>query len=140
MSAPSPGPQHNPSSSHEPMPSLTEQDRSIAVLAHLAALIAMVFTAGWLSFVGPLVIWFIYKDNNAFVRRASAESFNFNLSMWLMAIAGWICVLTLVLIPIGVLLLAVSFFGQIILHIIAAVKAHKGTNYQYPMQFLKVLS
>ena len=46
----------------------------MAILAHLAAVIAMVVSAGWLTFVGPLIVWFIYKDKSRFVRNAAAGS------------------------------------------------------------------
>ncbi len=38
-----------------------------------ASCFAMALSAGWLSFVGPLVMWLIYKDRSPFVRQAAAE-------------------------------------------------------------------
>ena len=40
---------------------VSSNDKSLAALAHAASLIAMILSAGWLSFVGPLIMWFIYK-------------------------------------------------------------------------------
>ncbi|GAB77893.1 hypothetical protein SAMN05421595_0404 [Austwickia chelonae] len=119
---------------------VTAQDRTTATLTHLTPLLAMLFTVGWLSFAGPLIMWAVHKDNNDFVRRSAAAAFNFNLSMWLLGVIGWVCVLTLLLIPVGVPLLLFAFFVQIILHIVAAVRANQGEIYRYPMQFLNVLS
>ena len=115
------------------------EDRTAAALAHAASLIAMVISAGWLSFVGPLVMWFIYKDRSPFVRQAAAGSFNFNLGLWLMSIVGWIFIITVIGIPVGLILLAVSFLGQIIGHVIGTLRATKGESMNYPFQ-LKVLS
>lgn len=114
------------------------EDRTAAALAHAASLIAMVISAGWLSFVGPLVMWLLYKDRSPFVRQAAAGSFNFNLGLWLMSIVGWICIITVIGIPLGLVLLAVSFLGQIIGHVIGTLRATKGETMNYPFQ-IKVL-
>lgn len=112
----------------------------MALLAHLSTLVAMVVSAGWLSFVGPLILWALHKDKSSFVRASAAGAFNFNLSMWALSIIGWICVITLILLPIGLILLLVSAVGQIVFHIIGAMRANRGELYRYPMQFLKILS
>ncbi|MDV8001952.1 DUF4870 domain-containing protein [Rhodococcus sp. IEGM 1408] len=113
-------------------------DRTLAALAHASSLIAMVLSAGWLSFVGPLVMWLIYKDRSPFVRQAAAGSFNFNLGLWIMSIVGWICIFTFIGIPVGLVLLAVSFIAQIVGHIIGTLRATKGRTINYPFQ-LRVL-
>ena len=117
---------------------VSPEDRTAAALAHAASLIAMVISAGWLSFVGPLVMWFLYKDRSPFVRQAAAGSFNFNLGLWLMSVVGWIFIITVIGIPVGLILLAVSFLGQIIGHVIGTIRATKGEPMNYPFQ-LKVL-
>src|SRR5699024_6810813 len=73
-----------------------------------------------------------------FVRQAAAGSFNFNLGLWVMSIVGWIFILTVIGIPIGAVLLVVSFLGQIIGHIIGTMRATKGRTMGYPFQ-IKVL-
>ena len=120
-------------------PVVGPEDRTPAALAHASSLIAMALSAGWLSFVGPLVMWLIYKDRSAFVRQAAAGSFNFNLGLWIMNIVGWILILTVIGIPIGLVLLAISFIAQIVCHILGAMKASKGELYRYPFQ-LRILS
>ena len=118
--------------------SIPNEDRTAAALAHAASLIAMVISAGWLSFVGPLVMWLIYKDRSPFVRQAAAGSFNFNLGLWLISIVGWIFIITVIGIPIGLILLAFSFVGQIVGHVVGTIRATKGEPMNYPFQ-LKVL-
>lgn len=118
--------------------SVPDEHRTAAALAHASSLIAMVISAGWLSFVGPLVMWLIYKDRSPFVRQAAAGSFNFNLTLWLVNIVGWIFIITVIGIPVGLLLLAVSFLGQVIGHLIGTVRATKGETMNYPFQ-IKVL-
>lgn len=147
MTAPMPGPQHGYEQPHGyQQPGYpthsgpTSDERSMALLAHLSTLIAMVISVGWLSFVGPLVLWLINRDKSDFVRRSAAGAFNFNLSMWALSIIGWICIFTLILAIPGVILLVISAIGQIVFHIIGAVRANRGELYRYPMQFIKILS
>lgn len=123
---------------HPQMPVATDADRTPAALAHASSLIAMVISAGWLSFVGPLIMWFLYKDRSPFVRQAAAGSFNFNLGLWVMSIVGWIFIITVIGIPIGLILLAVSFIGQIVGHIVGTMRATKGETMNYPFQ-IKIL-
>lgn len=117
----------------------TSDERSMALIAHLSTLVAMVVSAGWLSFVGPLVVWLLYKDKSVFVRESAAGAFNFNVGMWVMSIVGWIFILTLIGIPIGLLLLAISAVAQLVCHIIGAMRASKGELFRYPFQ-LRILS
>src|SRR6478609_5046218 len=89
----------------------TSDERTWAVLGHLAAIVAAVISVGWLSFVGPLLIWAVYKDRSAFVRKAAADSFNFNLAVWASIIA----------------VVAALWF-----HIRAAMAASRGESFRYP--------
>ena len=109
-------------------------DRTPAALAHASSLIAMVLSAGWLSLVGPLVMWLLYKDRSPFVRQAATGSFNFNLGLWVMNIVGWILIITIIGIPVGIVLLVISYLGQIIGHIIGTVRATQGRTMNYPFQ------
>ncbi len=115
------------------------EERTWAVLGHLAAIIAAVVSVGWLSFVGPLVIWALYKERSPFVRRAAAGAFNFNLAIWAMIIVGWILFITVIGIPVAVLLWIVAGIAGLFFHIRAALKANRGESYSYPWQ-IRVLS
>ena len=85
------------------LPATTSEERTWAILGHLSAIIAAVISAGWLSVVGPLVIWALYKDKSAFVRQAAAGAFNFNLAVWAAVIVGWIMFFTMILIPVALI-------------------------------------
>lgn len=119
-------------------PATTPDERTAAVLSHLSAIIAMVVTAGWLSFVGPLVMWFMYKDRSPFVRQAAAGSFNFNLWAWLMNVIAWVLLYSVVGIPVAVVLWIVAGLMTLWCHIRGAMKASRGEPYRYPAQ-LRVL-
>lgn len=110
------------------------EDTSMAVLAHLSTIVSMIISVGWLSFVGPLVVWFLYKDRSGFVRRCAAGAFNFNVSMWIVNVIGWILTITVVGAIVGIPMLIFSFVMQLWCHIRAAIKARDGVVYTYPMQ------
>lgn len=123
---------------NDPRPVTTPEERTAAVLSHLSAIIAMLVTAGWLSFVGPLVMWFLYRDRSPFVRQAAAGSFNFNLWAWVMNVVGWILFFSVVGIPIAVVLWAVAGLMTLWCHVRGAMKASRGEPFHYPAQ-LRIL-
>lgn len=118
----------------------TSEERSLAVLAHLATIVALVVSAGWLSFVGPLAVWAWQKDKSQFVRRSAANAFNFNISMWVLAVIGWVLTVTVVLSFIGIPLLVIAAIAQLVFHIVGAVRANRGELYDYPLTLVRILS
>jgi uncharacterized protein len=110
----------------------TGSERTASVLAHLSALIAAVVSAGWLSIVGPLIVYLIYKDRSPLARRAAAGAFNFNLAIWVLFIVGWICLFTVILSPIAIILWIIAGAAALICHILGAVRASHGEMYKYP--------
>lgn len=112
------------------------EEKTWSILAHLSAPLAALLSVGMLNFVGPLIIWALYKDKSQRVRHASAGAFNFNLSLWIFyAILVLLSVLTLgvgllITIPLGV----VVWIASIVIHVMAAIKASNGEVYTYPMQ------
>ncbi|EIL94636.1 MULTISPECIES: DUF4870 domain-containing protein [Rhodanobacter] len=102
------------------------EERQWAMFAHLSALIGLIIPFG--SIVGPLVIWLIKKDTMPFVNDQGKEALNFNITVAIAAIVGWI----LCFILIGFLVLAVVFVAWLVLAIIGTIKANEGTAYRYP--------
>lgn len=119
----------------------TGDERTWMILAHLSAPIAFIVSVGVLSFLGPLLIWFLRKDTSPAVRQAAAGAFNFNLTFWLLYILGWVVgIVTLTLgfllvIPFWILIFLVAAY----VHIKGALRAARGESYRYPFQ-LPVLS
>ena len=109
-------------------------DRTIAVLAHLSPLIAMIISAGWLSILGPLLVWFLWRGRSPLVRNAAVSAFNFNITVWVVTIAAWICLFTVILIPLAIVLWIGAFLAQVILSIKGALAAGRGEVYRYPFQ------
>ena len=100
----------------------------LAGLAGLSPLLPVIGSA-----VAPLVIWQLKADEFPFVAEQGRRAVNFQLSMLLYATIGTvICLVSLI----GVFLIPVVFcvFGLIdlILVLIAAVKANRGQHYRYP--------
>lgn len=109
-------------------------DRTIAVLAHLSPLIAIVLSAGLLSFLGPLIVWLIWKDRSPLVRNAAASAFNFNMTVWLANVLAFAVIFTVVLIPLSIVLWVGAFVAQLVLSIMGALAANRGEVYRYPLQ------
>jgi uncharacterized Tic20 family protein len=102
------------------------EERQWAMFAHLSALVGVIIPLG--SIIGPLVIWLIKKDTMPFVNDQGKEALNFNITVAIAAIVGWI----LCFILIGFLVLAVLAIGWLVFVIIATIKANEGTTYRYP--------
>lgn len=87
------------------------------------------------SIIAPLIIWQIKKDDMPFASDQSKECLNFQISMLIYIIISGI--LTLILI--GFAFLVILYVMNIILTIIAAIKANEGVSYRYPltMRFIK---
>lgn len=129
--APPQQPYGDPTIGHSPHMTNGEE-RTAATLAHLSTIIAMVVSLGWLSFVGPLVVWLVYKDRSPFVRNAAAGSFNFNIWAWVITIVGWLLAFTVIGLPISFILWAVAVVMTLWCHIKGAVLAQRGELYTYP--------
>lgn len=109
-------------------------ERVFAVAAHLSAIIAMIVSAGWLSFVGPLIVYFLARGRSSYVREAAAGSFNFNIWAWLMSVIAWICLFTVVLTPVAIVLWAVAGVLTVVCHSWGAWRAARGLTFRYPAQ------
>ncbi|MGR2753517.1 DUF4870 domain-containing protein [Agromyces arachidis] len=96
-----------------------------ATLIHIGGAIF----AFWPSLIGYLVL----KDRGAFVRNHSATALNFQLTMLIAEVVGWILSVTVILAVIGVPLLVAVYIVRIVFSIIAAVTANKGEPYTYPL-------
>lgn len=103
------------------------QERTWALIAHLSALAGFIVPFGHI--IGPLVVWLIKKDESPFVDDQGKEAINFQISMTLYAVIAAI----LILVVIGIFLLIGIGILDIVLVIIAAVKANAGEKFHYPL-------
>ncbi len=90
---------------------------------------------GLMGFVGPLVVWLLKKDEHKFVNEQVKEILNYQISLMIYFLAGFL----LCAILIGAVIIPVLLVLHIIFIIIASVKASEGKAYHYPIaiRFLK---
>ena len=105
------------------LPSKSERDW--AMFAHLSTFSGHLIPFGHIA--GPLIIWCLKKDEMPFVNDEGKEALNFQLTMTLAFIVAAISLLAIV----GFVLLPLVF--DIVVTIIAAVKANEGVAYRYPL-------
>ena len=117
-----------------PQPPPLRQDRTLDATCHFlsfAGLIGIPFG----NILGPLVLWAIKKDEMPSVNEHGKESINFQISMTIYTIIAGLSIL----IAIGIVLLPAIIVLNIVLVIIAGVKAANGEFYRYPLtiRFIK---
>ncbi len=78
--------------------------------------------------MGPLVVWLLKKDALPFVDDQGKEALNFQITMALIFGVCW----ALMFVLIGLLLMPILGLVNIVLVIIASVKANNGERYRYP--------
>jgi uncharacterized Tic20 family protein len=116
-------------------PAVASKDANTwGMLCHLIAFAGFILPVIG-NIVGPLVIWLIKKDEFEFVDDQGKESLNFQISMTIYFIISGI--LTIIIIG-ALLLIALSIF-DIVMIIIATIKANGGEKYRYPLtiRFIK---
>jgi uncharacterized Tic20 family protein len=104
-----------------PIVTPTQDEKLIAMLAHLITFVS--------SFIGPLVIYIVKKDESAFIADQAKEVLNFHISMLIYVIIAALSVL----IAIGIVLLPALGIFFLIVTIIGAIRAYEGTAYRYPL-------
>ena len=108
--------------------------RQWAMFAHLSALLAAFL--GGLTFLGPMIIYLVKRDEHPFIADQAREALNFNLSVLIYSIALGIVSFILTLILIGFLLFLLFIplaIAWLVVTIMAAVKANNGEAYRYPL-------
>ena len=110
------------------------------VLCHAIAL-AGGFVPGVGHIIGPLIIWLLKKDEYPEVDDQGKESLNFQISMLIYTVALGALFFVLIWVLVGFLLL--PFFGllylldlwvaNLVLVIMASIKASEGKLYRYPL-------
>jgi uncharacterized Tic20 family protein len=96
------------------------------MLAHLSALLGLIIG---LSFIGPLIIYLVYRERSAWVGRQAAEALNFNLTILIYFLVS----LALIIIVVGFVMLAVVGIFWLVEVILASVAANNGTEHRYPL-------
>ena len=111
-----------------PPPPLSPADEKLwATLTHVGGIVFH-----WLA---PLVAYLVLKDRGPFVRWHTRQALNFQLTLLLAYIAGFV----LSLVFIGFFVILAAFVLNIVFGIIAAMAANRGEFYKYPIaiEFVK---
>jgi uncharacterized Tic20 family protein len=105
-----------------PLFSPTSDDRLLGLLSHLLAIVPGV------GILGPLVIYLIKRGQSSFVEENAKESLNFQITMILAFIISGI----LMVVWIGFILLAILGVAEVVLVIVATIRASENKIYRYP--------
>ncbi len=109
-------------------------DYTMGMLCHLLSFVGLIGVP-FGNVIGPLVLWLVKKDEDAFVDETGKEVLNFQISM---TIYVAVC-FALTLVVVGLFLLPVVIVLNVVYTIIAAIKANEGQCYKYPftIRFIK---
>jgi uncharacterized protein len=117
-------------------PAPTSDQQTWRVLAHASALIQFV---GIPSFVGPLIVWLLRREDPVVAPHAR-EALNYQLSLIIyftvatvVAILAAITIVGLVLTFVLILFAVVLLVAEIVFAILASLAASRGELYRYPM-------
>jgi uncharacterized Tic20 family protein len=101
---------------------VSQDDRTMAMIGHLSGIVA--------GFIGPLIIWLINKEkaDKGWLNGQAKEALNFQITM----LIAWFVAGILTMVLIGMLLVPIIFIANIILCIMAGMKANEGVAYRYP--------
>ncbi|WP_067149522.1 DUF4870 domain-containing protein [Pseudotamlana agarivorans] len=141
------------------------QQKNIATFIHLSSFTRFIFPFG--NFIGPLILWLSNRDKSEFINKNGKQIINFQISIllyaiiiaciaipfFLLSIFGNIAfsnfegieldinqpsVIIFTALGLGVIAI-VAFVLELVLIIIASLKARDGEIYKYPLtiQFLK---
>ena len=105
------------------------------MLCHASALLGF-FAPVAGHVLGPLIVWLVKRDESAEIDAHGKESLNFQISMFIYTSVLSVVCFILMFVLIGFLLLplfAIIFLADIVLVIIASLKASEGTLYRYPL-------
>lgn len=101
----------------------TQDEKNLAMLTHLLTFLS--------SFIAPLVIYILKKNESHFVAEHARQALNFHISIFVIAII-------LIISIVGILFFILAPIITILI-IIAAVRANEGRLYKYPftIEFIK---
>lgn len=110
----------------QPLVTPTSDEKTMAILSHILCIVA--------GFLAPLIIYLAKKDS-PYITAHSKESLNFQLTM----IIGHIISFILWFVIIGIFLTWLLVIANLVLVIIATIKASENKLYKYPftIRFIK---
>ncbi len=108
-----------PSSATPGAPLTAAEDKQWGSLAHIL---------GILGILPSLIIWLVFKDRGPFTNTEGKEALNFQITMVMAEVIGYI----LLAVFIGALIVPAVYVVRVVFSIIAFLKAKDGLSYRYP--------
>lgn len=104
----------------------TSEEKTMAILSHILCVVA--------GFLAPLIIYLVKKDS-PYVQAHAKESLNFQLTM----LIAWVISFILIFIIIGAFLMFLLGIANLVLVVIATIRASENKMYRYPfsIKFVK---
>jgi uncharacterized Tic20 family protein len=116
----------------DPIPTnLRPEEKNWGMLAHLLTLLGYVVLFG--HWIPPLVIYLSKKDDSPFAAGEAREALNFQISLFLYGVLSLPLLCLVITIPFILLAWLAMLVGQLVLPIVAAVRAADGVPYRYPL-------
>jgi uncharacterized Tic20 family protein len=88
----------------------------------------------FVSFIGPLVIWLVFRGRGAYLEDQAKEALNFQITLVIAYFVGGI----LSIIGVGLILIFLAWLATIVFGILAAVASSHGEPYRYPVNIRMV--
>jgi len=99
-------------------------EKTMGMLSHILGAVT--------SFVGPLIIWMIKKDESPFVNDQGKEALNFQITV----VIGYVVAMILTFVPlvgcVTVILFPALGIASLVFGILGGLDANKGKPYRYP--------
>lgn len=114
----------------ESAPGRGKDERMWGMACHLSGA-AILTCIPFANVLGPFIVWMLKRETYPFVDEEGKEAVNFQLTMFIGMVVGY--VLTLVFI--GWLILLAVVVVDLIFVLIASMKANEGESYRYPLTF-----
>ncbi|HXV78010.1 MAG TPA: DUF4870 domain-containing protein [Candidatus Polarisedimenticolaceae bacterium] len=107
---------------------IPREARNWAMGAHMIALVGLLGNGlGFL--VGPLILWLLKRDAHPFINEQGKEAVNFQITM----LGAILVCIPLLFVGIGILLMPLIGLYDVVMTIIAGIKAADGTHWRYPL-------
>ena len=104
-----------------PQPLNPADERMWATLVHVGGI--------FFGFLPSLIAFLVLKDRGPFARAHTATALNFQLTMLIAELVGYLLIFLLI----GFLVVPAVYILRVVLSIIAGVKANRGEWYTYPL-------
>ena len=100
------------------------EDKTFGMLAHLLGALT--------SFIGPLIIWLIKKDESPFVDDQGKEALNFQITIGIGYLASFVVGMIPIVQCVAFLVVPAVAVISLVFGILGCVEANKGKVYRYP--------